>query len=316
MIAVPIKEFISGGVIPVDLYVRLSDNKFVQIAKQDTKAQAQQLQHFEEKQVDFLFIQREDYNSYVSANVTIAGIVLTHKDISAGRKADFVAKAACAVMNEIEHLGMTPESFEHARTVTYATIALVESRADLFQVLEALSKISDHALAHAVAVSATSVMIGRSIGWTKPATIEKVALGGLLHDVGLKELPPEILAKPILDYTPEEKLVYDSHPFRSMEILRSVPSVPDDVVSIAYEHHENSVGLGFPRKLRDMKINPLAKAVALADAFVDLTILNPNCVTPKSALEALNYIEVTMGQPFNKETFTALKIIVKKSQNS
>src|SRR5690606_80586 len=120
----------------------------------------------------------------------------------------------------------------------------------------------------------------------------------------------EIVNKPRAQLSFDELQVYESHAFRGMEILRTIPSVPDDVVAIVYEHHENAIGQGYPRKLRDLRMNPLAKVVALADAFAELTIKSPNCPTPKSAFDAINYLEVTMGQPFNKEAFTALRLLI------
>ena len=53
MIPIPIKEFISGGSTPVDVYIRLSNDKYVLLAKEDSKIQAAQLQQYEEKKVDF-----------------------------------------------------------------------------------------------------------------------------------------------------------------------------------------------------------------------------------------------------------------------
>ncbi|MCM2280687.1 MAG: HD domain-containing protein, partial [Bdellovibrionaceae bacterium] len=267
---------------------------------------------YEARDVHYLFIRREDYARYVGSHLVIADIVVQQAEIDAHRKADFLARAAASVMREIEVLGFNPESLEHARLVSQATMTLVETKADIYGVLNALAKISDEILAHSVAVSTVSVMIAKELGWTKRATFEKIALGALLHDVGLKEIPAEIIRKSRAEMTFDEQVIYESHAFRGLEVLRTVPSVPDDVVSIAYEHHENAIGQGYPRKLRDLRMNPLAKVVALADQFVELTIRNPNSPKPKSAADAVKFIEFTMGQPFHKDSFQALRCLVNK----
>jgi HD-GYP domain-containing protein (c-di-GMP phosphodiesterase class II) len=46
-------------------------------------------------------------------------------------------------------------------------------------------------------------------------------------------------------------------------VLRTVPGIPPEVISIVHEHHENSAGEGYPRRLDDGKINPLSKIVGL-----------------------------------------------------
>jgi HD-GYP domain-containing protein (c-di-GMP phosphodiesterase class II) len=143
-----------------------------------------------------------------------------------------------------------------------------------------------------------------------PQTLEKLALGGLLHDVGLKELPRELLEKSRHLMSAEEVQTYETHVYRGVEILQSMPSVPEEVIAMLFEHHENAIGQGYPRKLRDFKMNPLAKVVALADAFADMTLKNPQNSNIKTPEEAINYIEVTLGQPYNKPTFAALKQVL------
>src|ERR1035438_9099714 len=125
--------------------------------------------------------------------------------------------------------------------------------------------------AHSVAVSVFSVMIGVQVGW-KSVVLEKLALGGLLHDIGKKEISPEILSKPRALMKESEVAEFESHAVRGMHILRSLPEVPDDVIAIAYEHHEAAFGQGYPRKLKLVYINPLARVVGLANEFALLTM--------------------------------------------
>lgn len=312
MIAIPIKEFIALTVVPVDLFVRLSEQKHVLIAKQDSKGATAQIQGLIEKRVEFLYMRKDDYARYSASSVTVAGLVLTQKELSAAKKAEFLTKASATVLSEIESLGMSAEAFEHARLISNSMTMLVEAKLDLFNLLNALSQTSDREFAHSVGTSAIAVMIAKTQGWTKPATFEKLALGCLLHDVGLKELPAALVAKPRAELTAEELATYETHPYRSMEILRSIPSAPEDVIAIAYEHHENALGMGYPRKLRDLRMNPLAKVASLADAFAEITLGSGGPRPVMSPIDALRHIEVVMGQPFNREAFTALKVLVKK----
>jgi hypothetical protein len=67
---------------------------------------------------------------------------------------------------------------------------------------------------------------------------------------------------------------------------------------------------------RDFKMNPLSKVVALADAFADLTLLNANNPVPKSCDQALAFLEITLGQPFNKAAFNGLKLILNHKPKS
>ena len=127
----------------------------------------------------------------------------------------------------------------------------------------------------------------------------------------MKQIDPHILGLPKPELTFEQMATYESHAFRGMEILSRISTVPDDVVAIAYEHHENAIGQGYPRKIRDLRMNPLAKVIAVADQFVDLTLKTAErdfrLYTPD---EALDHIERVMAQPFSREAFTALKVLL------
>ena len=112
---------------------------------------------------------------------------------------------------------------------------------------------------------------------------------------------------------------WETHSFRGMQLLNALGVVPDDVVAMVYEHHENSIGQGYPQMTRDVKQHPLGKITTLANEFAELTLPGPNMPTPKTAREALVYIETTMGLPFNKEVFRALRRLVesgKKDHNA
>jgi putative nucleotidyltransferase with HDIG domain len=305
-----ISEFIDGISVPVDLHVKVADNKYVVIAKAGQKTQHDQLTSYAEKKVDYLWVKKSDYSKVSRQNITLAGIVVTKDNISLTNKSTIVNAAAQSIFTQLQHMGISIEVYNNARQVTEATMSLAESHKDLANLIESLCKSNDELLNHSMAVSALSVMIGVNMGWEKRITLEKLALGGLLHDIGLKSLPPELLNKPLAQMNFEESKLYETHPYRGMQMLQSLGVVPEDIVSIVYEHQENSLGQGYPQRIRDVKIHPLAKVVALADQFVTLTVKNINCPQPKNAREAILFIEHTLGTPFNKDVFMALKNLV------
>jgi HD-GYP domain-containing protein (c-di-GMP phosphodiesterase class II) len=305
VVSISKQEFIEGAAFPADIFTRISEDKYVLLAHQGDKANFAELSV--NRAIDIVFVLRDEYRKCVGQNLTVAGIVVAQKGVSTGKKAEFIAKAAESVFKELEHLGISPESIEHARHVSHNIKLLVESNSDLLDVMSILSSLPGNQMHRSIAVSAVAVMIGQKMGWTVSATLEKLAMGALLRDVGLKELPKELIEKPRHELTQDERLIYETHPFRGAEILRSMPSASDELISIVYEHHETSNGQGYPRRLRDVRLNPLAKVVSLADTFCELTIQNPNNPKTRSPNDAIAYLETTMGQPFNRQAFQALK---------
>ena len=312
MIPVPIQDFINGTMSPVNLYVKLSEEKYVLVSKAGQKTNSEQLKTYEDKTVEYLWISRTDFSKFTVNNITVAGLIITQDKIEAKQKTQVLAKAAASVFLEFEYVGLGYDAYSHSRQVVEATVAMASAHKDINDLLLSLHDCSDGILRHSMAVSYISVLIAQAMNWQNRQTIEKLALGALLHDIGLKALPPELVAKPKIKMSYEELQLYEQHPYKGMQLLISLGIVPDDVIAVVYEHHENAIGQGYPRKLRSLKMHPLARIVALANDFCDLTIENPDCSKPRTPREAIMTLEYTMGQPHNKEAFRALQMVVNK----
>lgn len=311
MAPIPIDELISGANVPVNLYVRIGDNKFILIAKAGTKTDKRQLDNYQDKALEYLWCRKDQYGALVTSTLIIAGMIVKKNSFDLQVKSNVLTKVAKTIFRNMDEAGLNIDSYEHAKEIVEATVTLAENHKDLYLLFDSLKDCSDNLLRHSMAVSTVSVLIAKEMGWDSRSTIEKLALGALLHDIGKKALPRALLDKPKSLMTAEEYQLYETHPYKGMQMLMDLGVVPDDVVSIVYEHHENSIGQGYPRRLRNLKIHPLAKIVAIADEFCNLIMPTPSLPGSKSPREAIMAIKVTMGQPYNKECFEALEKIVR-----
>lgn len=310
MVSIPLNEFISGTKIPVDVYIKLGETKYVMLVRAGETIQMDRLVNYESKQVDNLYIRKDDYAKYLQKNMAIAGIVMSHKEFANKRKVEILGATMNGVFQELEIVGLSSATLEQAKAILKSTVDLVEAKPILSDLLEALGKLSDEILAHSMAVSLISVGIGNNMGWTQSVTLEKLALGGLFHDVGMRQLPKALINKPyaLLDF--EEIQALESHPQRGVAIMQSVGFIPEDVISIIHEHQENLAGQGYPRRLKHHRIHPLARVVSLADCFSEHVMKGVNNPSPKSAVEALKYISENQGPLFAKEAMKALDLFV------
>ena len=309
MIAIPVKEFISATKLPADIYVRLPAGRFVQIARAGEAVEMDRLLTYESKKVEFLYVRKEDYSKYVDKNITIAGILVNRKELGEGKRHGLVTAVSQAVLKEMEDLGFTEQTFNHAKAITKTTVELIEAKPALRDMFNALNQCSDEALGHSVAVSLVSVMLGQALGWSQQLVLEKLSLGGLLHDIGMKSLPKELNEKPRASMNYQELREYETHCQRGVQILQSVGIVPDDVISIALEHHEESSGQGFPRRVKGVRMHPLAKVVALANHFCELTVKNRNAPVVRNPKEAIEFLEKTADHMYASDLMAALESI-------
>jgi len=300
-------EFINGTAFPADVFFRLTENYYILVAHAGDKANIKELKLSDE--VNFLYVKKSEFKSFVGQSISIAGVLMNRVGLSIDKKAIFISKASSSVSKELSQLGITHEALEHAKFVANNIKTLIELKSDIFAIMELFGSLSLGQLDYAMAVSMVSVALAKNMGWNMNATLEKISLGCLLQDVGMKEFPKSLILKPRHELTNDERSLFETHPFRSAEILRSMPSISDEVISIAYEHHENAIATGYPRRIKDLKMNPLAKVVALSNAFCELTIKSGNNANPRTAAKAIEYLDVTMGQPFNEQAFKALRVI-------
>jgi hypothetical protein len=91
-------------------------------------------------------------------------------------------------------------------------------------------------------------------------------LAGLLHDVGMAALPPDILAHagPL---TGEQRRQVERHCRRGAEFL--IRLAPDRrwLADAAEHHHERLDGTGYPDGLRDHAQEPLVRLLAVCDVY-------------------------------------------------
>jgi putative nucleotidyltransferase with HDIG domain len=129
-----------------------------------------------------------------------------------------------------------------------------------------------HTRGHSGRVSELSVEVARELG-LEGKTLDTVAWGGLLHDIGKIGVPEPVLGKRD-SLTPDEQAVMRAHPTTGAEILRGV-SFLDEAAKAVRHHHERWDGNGYPDALAGEEIPLVARIVGAADTFDACTSERP-----------------------------------------
>ena len=114
--------------------------------------------------------------------------------------------------------------------------------------LETLKHHSDYAYQHAIDVAAVGALLGHRAGLSR-LELRELALGCLLHDIGMVYIDTEILDRegPL---TPSEREEVERHPYLGFELVRRMPLASIYPAHVAYQHHERQDTTGYPRGLR------------------------------------------------------------------
>lgn len=121
---------------------------------------------------------------------------------------------------------------------------------------------------HSKRVSETCTIIGRQMKLCE-FEINKLKLGGLLHDIGKIALEEEVLNKPG-KLTNKEWEIVQRHPSIGYRILSELEDMRD-IAEIALSHHERWDGGGYPRGISGEEIPLLARIITVADAYDAMT---------------------------------------------
>jgi putative nucleotidyltransferase with HDIG domain len=98
-----------------------------------------------------------------------------------------------------------------------------------------------------VNVAILSAALAEAVGMSQNQVFELI-LAALLHDVGKQRTPLEILNKPgMLDALERKRM--EQHTVDGAAILLSRRGVPDVAPIVAYEHHANVDGTGYPGRI-------------------------------------------------------------------
>lgn len=154
---------------------------------------------------------------------------------------------------------------------------------------------SSYQIKHMINVAVLSGLLAK---WMKleEKDVRLLIKAGLLHDLGMLKIDPEIIEKPgRLSQDEFEKI--KKHVSLSYEAIKDFTLIPKSVKYGVLMHHERKNGTGYPLGLKGDQIHIYGKILAVADIF-DAMTSNKAYKDRASLFEVLNH--------FSKETFELL----------
>ncbi len=304
------KSFFDGMTLPVSIYLNVSKTSYIRIGKSGEKAHFSKIKGFvkDESQIGVTKAEHGIFLQYLS---TLTTQILNNKNVPHEIKVQFLGSLTQEVLATLASTNIA--DYQQLNRVSKLILGFsdsVEGFASVVNILAGMTGIEAH---HAVAVSMISLLLCEEMDIKQASVLEKISFGALVHDIGMRTVPPHILEKPKYDWTHEEIKLFENHPFVGVEMIRDMKEVSNDVLLMIMEHHENSIGTGFPKKLREVKISPMGKILILADFLADLLYGRIEKSKKFTAESAIEYIENILGQPFSKPAFKAFKNIVYKT---
>lgn len=171
-------------------------------------------------------------------------------------------------------------------------------------IIEALSGPSGSPLiTNLINVAILGTKVGIGLGYYGDE-VERLALAGLVHDVGLFVVPQSLLTK-TGRLTQDERMLIEQHPELGYHVIQRLGPSYHWLGQIVRQAHERSNGEGYPNRLKGRQIGEMAQILGVVDVFDALVSERPyrRRLFPHEAVKELLVVERTA---FPREMVKAL----------
>lgn len=249
-----------------DVFVRLTSDKMVKVAHKGEKLDVSQITRYGAKEVQVLYVLKQDFNNVVTELVRGAA-AHSQKKIPVDAKLARFFTVAESVYSELLKLPLTDDAFSSAMQVTSEIASHMRDKPDFAKLLKSVLSLGDDFSRHSLGTVAVANMLMTSMEWTNKLLVEPVTMGAFFHDIGMKEIPEELRFKDRVEMNKDESQMWESHVGIGVHLLNSINFISPEVLRIVQEHHESPNGAGFPGRLRGDRVFPMARLVSFANVL-------------------------------------------------
>jgi HD-GYP domain-containing protein (c-di-GMP phosphodiesterase class II) len=218
--ALLIEFFKNHAASPCDLFVRLSDHKYVKVINEGDEIGNESISHYREKSITHFFLSDKDYHEFardmmsVEASEAKAGSeVLTLLCGNVGID-ERQSKEMLEVMDDIETV--LSES---------STVTSLLGRKEIWT--------GPFHFTHSFLTGAVGCLMAQKLSWYTPKIKEKIFLAAVLHDVLFKDERDENSEWQNF----ENDDVLEVHALQAGTLLAKDPHLPADVLDMIGKHH-------------------------------------------------------------------------------
>ena len=254
-----------------EIYIRLSDTKFVKLFRAGDEFDTNDLErYYEEKKVEYMYLRRNETAEFIAKFRKELEELLNRKDLKKEEAIAATEMSQEAIHELVHSIGFNEEVQELAKKNVELTLKTIGSNPRLSDLINKISHEGSYISQHSTVLAHVACCVAKEMDWGSDATFSKLVLAAYMHDISLKH--PELakvntlreLDEKKAAFPPEDSKQYHLHPAKAADVVRSFKEVPSDVDIIVQQHHERPNGSGFPRGLLFNYISPLSSLFIVA----------------------------------------------------
>lgn len=261
----------------VNIFIKLSDEKFVKIISNSAVDSADIIEKYKSRGIHSFFLSINDYKQFIELAINEITEKIASGSANGNDRIELHFTSVDKIHESLHYIGITDESINLASTAMSDIVSLSKDNKNLSFALKKIMDKKNYIYKLAMLSSYISVAIAEEMeGDLGRNAIEKLAFAGMFQDVALSD---ESLAKvnavnsgPYSRLSDKQQTVVLSHPLNSANTVEDIDHMMFDVGKIIMMHHERPDHTGFPAKKGSKNIPPLACVFIIAREFSHMLI--------------------------------------------
>lgn len=269
VIAIRAEDFMSGSTSLFDVYVRLSQDKYLKLVHAGDLFTPDRVDEYLDKGVKSFHIRLSAHQAYLTYCDQLARAILNRRDLPLELKTKQVMNLGEQILGRVQQLGVDDESIDYAKKFLRGTGALISSLSapggsTLHDFLENTTQYE-----HAVSCTVICALIAQKLEIQMERPTQIVGLSAFFHDCGLSQLPARLQVDSPRDVSAPDLPLYETHPELSAAMLKESNQTDPAVIQAITQHHQRAKGGGFPKGATS-QLTRVAEIVGVADEFDQL----------------------------------------------
>lgn len=272
-----------------DVYIKRSEVKYTKLLPKGEIMDMERIQAYADKGIEYFYVTERDYEEYMKYLDLLAKKCL-------GENLDAKNPDTILVMREMVQSSLREickssqvkaEQIQRAEVVVSTCIKTLEKDpSTLLKIIKSMGRY-EYLYRHSLMTTVFTIILAKADGITNLNSLNNIAMGAFLHDIGVSQLSFNPETKEMLNG--EERKEMMRHPELGKRMVDGIKGVRDEVLFIILQHHEQINGHGYPNGLKKDMIYKPARMVAIADSFSALVTDRPyrEKVLPSRAIQIM-----------------------------
>lgn len=254
---VKIEYFFKSDILTCDVYIQISEEKYLKILNRHEKYEANEIQKYVDKGITHLFIKDTDYKLFVNGMIRNIQAQKNNKMPIKQGTTNTIPLACIETVHElVGKIGLTSQALILTNESINQTLNLIK-KSPLSKLLKATLGSGTYISELSLLTNYISCAICRESEWAAPDNYLRLSLASFFQNISLdndEHARIEKITSPYFEQLSSKvkKSIID-HPNKSCELIESIAGLPLGVDKIIKNHHEKYDGSGFPRGIDHTK---------------------------------------------------------------